>query len=277
MHMAGRTATGDYWLRLAGPASLHPPSRRYAVSLARFLTALVGFTDWRSAPKFGRAVGSCLGDTIWRPEICTCAGAPAEPLDDSWETTLVERWGPRPRDGWRLERGGDLFEHGQSVFLPDFVFRHESGPTALLEMIGYWTTEYLETRLQALRTIDNPAILLAVAPSDARRLAHLPDAVIPLKSSIPIEAVLQRLRAWLPRRPPVLRPSLNSPSKPTTGPRIYWEITAAAFRGRACVLAEKVLATALSDLPAWRPTAGSHTAASSLPHRACRWPRWPCR
>ena len=37
-----------------------------------------------------------------------------------------------------------FLHRGQKVFVPDFVFRHSDGRTVLIEIVGFWTPEYLQ-------------------------------------------------------------------------------------------------------------------------------------
>jgi predicted nuclease of restriction endonuclease-like RecB superfamily len=53
------------------------------------------------------------------------------------------------RDGWTLVREDALVMlRGGSVFLPDFTLRHHDGREALVELVGYWTPEYLAEKLR---------------------------------------------------------------------------------------------------------------------------------
>ena len=61
------------------------------------------------------------------------------------------RNGAEARDGWTLVREGEVLHEGQKVFVPDFVFRHDDGRVVLMEIIGFWTPEYLEAKAATLR------------------------------------------------------------------------------------------------------------------------------
>jgi len=80
------------------------------------------------------------------------------------------------------------------VFVPDFVFRHDDGRQVLLEIVGFWTPEYLDAKVQSLRAFADQHILLAAAEPARQRLAQWPDEVIPYKTAISIQAVLERLQ-----------------------------------------------------------------------------------
>jgi predicted nuclease of restriction endonuclease-like RecB superfamily len=94
-------------------------------------------------------------------------------------------------------REGEILHRGQKVFVPDFLFRHESGKSVLLEIVGFWTPEYLQAKVQTLEAFRDHPILLAVAESSARTLPELGNRAIAFKTSLPIKAVLQRLQATM--------------------------------------------------------------------------------
>ena len=77
--------------------------------------------------------------------------------------------------------------------MPDFVFRHDDGRIVLLEIIGFWTPEYLQAKLETLRLFQDWRILLAVAESASQNLPELPHGAIPFKSGLQIKDVLKRL------------------------------------------------------------------------------------
>ncbi len=57
----------------------------------------------------------------------------------------------RPRCGWSLVRESEILVRHQKVFLPDFQLKHESGKRIHVEVMGYWTPEYIEAKLQTLQ------------------------------------------------------------------------------------------------------------------------------
>ena len=103
-------------------------------------------------------------------------------------------------DGWLLVREGEILHQKQKVFVPDFVFRHDDGRTALLEIVGFWTPEYLQAKLETLRTFQRHRILLAVARPAAKAVTQegivsaLPGEVIPYKTALLLDDVLERLK-----------------------------------------------------------------------------------
>jgi predicted nuclease of restriction endonuclease-like RecB superfamily len=118
---------------------------------------------------------------------------PPELFDSRVEEQLAKRWGDEARNGWRLVREGEILCCNQKVFVPDFVFRHDDGRSVLMEIVGFWTPEYLEAKQRTLETFRPQKILLAVAKGVSKSApAAWPDA-IPYKSAPRVEDVLARL------------------------------------------------------------------------------------
>jgi predicted nuclease of restriction endonuclease-like RecB superfamily len=64
----------------------------------------------------------------------------------------------------------------------------------LLEIVGYWTPEYLQAKFQTLRTFADHRILIAVAEASARKTADLPRGIICYKTVLRPQQVLDRLQ-----------------------------------------------------------------------------------
>ncbi len=194
MHAIRRLEEGKYEIRFDGPASILHGTRRYGLAMARFLPALIACRGWRlHAVLQTRRKGHFVHlDLSHEDRLTSHLPAPAE-FDSKVEENFYRRWGEN-REGWTLHREGEVLHHHQKVFFPDFVFRHDDGRSILMEIIGFWTPEYLAAKMQTLRTFENHRILLAVADSLRRRLPELPPETIYYKSALKPRDVLERLK-----------------------------------------------------------------------------------
>jgi predicted nuclease of restriction endonuclease-like RecB superfamily len=195
MHTIVRLGTGEYLFRFDGPAAVVRQTRRYGAAMARFLPALISCRGWRLHAILQSRFGSWkLGLDLSADEgLASHLPAPDE-FDSQVEREFAGNWGKVPREGWRLIREGEVLHAGQKVFIPDFTFRHADGRTVLMEIIGFWTPEYLEAKLATLRLFGRQPILLAVAEPLTRRLPDLSRDIIVFKSMLKVEDVLARLR-----------------------------------------------------------------------------------
>jgi uncharacterized protein len=190
-----RSADG-YRLLLDGPNSVLRRTRAYGVDFARFLGALVQARDWQLTARIVLRKG-------WRPLTFTLSSAdglrsrvaPPRAFDSRVEAALARRFGAE-RDGWRLEREDLVLEAGDRLVLPDFVFRHADGTEVALEIVGYWTPEYLEDKLRKLGAVRHVNLLVAVAERLAVRAGPLPAGVLPFKTRLLVRDLLPRLEAF---------------------------------------------------------------------------------
>lgn len=199
LHRIEPLADGGYRLSFDGPNSVLRQTRAYGVDFARFLAALVQARDWRVTAEIVRKKG-------WRPVSFTLTSAdglrsriPAPALFDSrLEEAFARKFGPE-RDGWRLTREGAILNAGKAVLVPDFVFTHADGTEVALEILGYWTPEYLREKLARLGRVRAPNLLVAVPAARALAADALPTPVLVFRSAIKLRDLLPRLEAF--RRP----------------------------------------------------------------------------
>jgi hypothetical protein len=62
--------------------------------------------------------------------------------DSLLEETFANRF-EKAKTDWEMERETVLVNLKNTVFIPDFIFRHPDGRTALLEIVGFWHPDYL--------------------------------------------------------------------------------------------------------------------------------------
>ena len=198
MHTITRQQPGRYCLRFDGPASILRETRRYGVSMARFLPALVACRGWRMHSVLQtRRRGWKLSLDLSPADGLRSHLPPPELFDSHVEEAFAKKWGSEDRDGWRLVREDAILHRQQKVFIPDFVFRHDRGRSVLMEIIGFWTPEYLQAKLQTLQLFHGYPILLAVVESATKELPPLPRNAITYKTALRLEEVLDRLSRFV--------------------------------------------------------------------------------
>ena len=196
LHEIRRLKPSRYRIQLSGPASVLRETRRYGVNFARFLPALLACKGWSLS-----AVIQTPWKTTAKLELSDRDGfkshlPPAADFDSSVEEGFATKFGAQ-RDGWELIREGEILHSGQSVFVPDFVFRHTDGTQVLMEIVGFWTPEYLASKRQTLRKFSDRRILIAVPERSVRDGVTPGDNVILYKTALklgPVMTALGRLR-----------------------------------------------------------------------------------
>jgi predicted nuclease of restriction endonuclease-like RecB superfamily len=113
-------------------------------------------------------------------------------FDSSVEEAFARKFGTE-REGWQLIREGEILYEKQSTFVPDFVFRHKDGTEVLMEIIGFWTPEYLAHRRETLRKFQHHNILLAIPESSLKVDAVKAKNVVSYKKALLLKPVMETL------------------------------------------------------------------------------------
>jgi predicted nuclease of restriction endonuclease-like RecB superfamily len=194
LHEIVRTGPSAYRITFTGPASVLRETRRYGVDFARFLPALLACKGWTM---------EAVVQTPWKSHARLVVSArdgftshlpPADEFDSALEESFARKFGPR-RDGWQLTREGHILCDRQKTFVPDFAFRHDDGTEVLLEIVGFWTPEYLAAKRETLRQFRRHRILLAVPENSLREGATTSEDVITYKTAIQLAPMLAALEA----------------------------------------------------------------------------------
>jgi predicted nuclease of restriction endonuclease-like RecB superfamily len=187
-------AHATYRITFSGPASVLRETHRYGVSFARFLPALLACKGWSMEAVLQTPWKTCAKLVICDADRFTSHLPPPEEFDSALEESLARKFGPS-RDGWQLIREGDILHEHQKTFIPDFTFRHEDGTQVFLEIVGFWTPEYLAHRRETLRQFRRHRILLAVPESSIREGATITDNILVYKTTLKLPPLLAALEA----------------------------------------------------------------------------------
>lgn len=216
-----RAGRRGYRVELSGPAApFIARPQRYGVRLMRVVPALL------RAPSCTLEAQIVRGERHlpYRLDARTPFGRRARrrrhgpaAYDSRWERALADEFADKlgaERAGWTLAREDTPVPAGDELFLPDFTLRHRDGREALVEIIGFWTPEYLDAKLRKVDAagLDNLILVayegLAAGAAGARdriesagRLAHDTGALLWFKNRPRIAPVL-RAAERVARRPP---------------------------------------------------------------------------
>lgn len=192
LHEIERLGPSTYRIIFSGPASVLRESRRYGVSFAKFLPALLACKGWKMTAVVQTPWGGNAElDISDRDGFTSHLPSPQE-FDSALEENFAAKFGPE-RDGWQLVREGDILHDHQRTFVPDFTFRHHDGTEVFLEIVGFWTPEYLAHRRQVLRQFRRPGLLMAVPEKSLREKASITENILVYKTAIRIGPLMEAL------------------------------------------------------------------------------------
>ena len=162
---------------LEGPSSLFRLTDRYGTALARLLPSIIMKSDagkpsweihaWVARRTFDgqrtlyefklsdKEAHFLLSDPSYYQYTSTSSsGGSGNYFDSAVEEKFARRFGAVSEQiGWRLIREPDpLIVSGGKALIPDFMFE-KYGRKVYLEIVGFWTPEYLERKLKKLADI----------------------------------------------------------------------------------------------------------------------------
>ena len=163
----------SYEVDVTGPAAAFIVRRsRYGARLARVIPALMRAPRWRfeaevRGPDNAPLRFSARGRPRATGSAAPVGGRAQHPrYDSSWERSLAvdfrRRFGRDARNGWTLSRESTPVVAADELFLPDFTLRHVDGREALLEIVGFWTPEYLEAKARKIAAARVGTLILVV-------------------------------------------------------------------------------------------------------------------
>lgn len=179
-------------LELSGPFALFRHTRMYARALASLVPRLAWCNTYRLQAE---CVLSAEGEVA---RLSIGAGDPVlygKRLAD-FDSKLEERFArsfARLTSHWEVVREPTAFMADGSLVFPDFELRHRlTGVSWLLEIVGYWTAEYLERKLAALREARIENLILCIDEARGCGEEEMPASatVLRFRRSVDARAVL---------------------------------------------------------------------------------------
>ncbi len=149
MHRVTRRGQG-YRMILDGPASSLRETTRYGVGYAKLLPALLTCSDWLLMAEVLGPQNQTFSMKVSPEDRLSSETTPPTEFDSELEQKVADRWHRDPVADWRWERDREFLVQNQEVFTPDFTLTHVDGTKIYIEVVGYWTPEYLQEKQQRL-------------------------------------------------------------------------------------------------------------------------------
>jgi predicted nuclease of restriction endonuclease-like RecB superfamily len=188
-----------FWVKIDGPVSLFKLTRRYGISIAKLLPIIVANPEWTVTAKI-----------LWKytNEICNFKieskkhglllkkpGLPRITYDSAVEESFASQF-RAVKSGWTLKREPEPVPAGNQVIIPDFSLER-AGVKIYLEIVGFWTEEYLLRKAAKLKQVEAKMLLLVDEALACEKLASLEKRpqlnFIYYHDKIPLASVLRYL------------------------------------------------------------------------------------
>jgi predicted nuclease of restriction endonuclease-like RecB superfamily len=195
MHTIQGDLDSGYEVLLDGPVSMFRMSQKYGLQLAVFLPALLLCTRWKMEAEIITADGSRRFFPLDESIGLVSHYRDSTMYDSLLERTFAERF-LEIDSGWQIEREVAIINLKDTVFIPDFAFRHQDGRTALLEIVGFWRPDYLEKKIMKLKRSGRLDMVVAVSADlnvSEEDFKDVPGSVFFFKKRINPHEVIARL------------------------------------------------------------------------------------
>jgi predicted nuclease of restriction endonuclease-like RecB superfamily len=198
---------------LDGPISLFKLTDKYGTSIAKLLPSIISSERWSLSSWIVRKTMS--GKKIYEFKISS-SEAPSllihpytskDRVTPYFDSSVEEKFANRfeqSANGWKLVREPDpLVVSNGRAFVPDFMFQ-KYDKEVYLEIVGFWTKDYLERKIQKLFDIvSNKKIDLFIALNEELACSKIvphsgnsQDRIILYRNdSVPIKTILNYLKS----------------------------------------------------------------------------------
>ena len=197
MHVVEGNNADGYQIVLDGPASMFRLSQKYGIQMALFLPALLHCDRWW----LDATIVMNKKDHL-RFDLTDEAGLQSHYCDPGEFDSELERHFATQFDKidteWTLERETDIINLKDTVMIPDFAFSHPDGRRALMEIVGFWTPDYLQKKLWKLKRTAMPNMIIAVSDQlncSTEDFRDIPGEVLFFKTRIKPKDVLEKVEA----------------------------------------------------------------------------------
>ena len=197
MHVISGNNANGYRIVLDGPASMFRLSQKYGIQMALFLPALLHCDRW-----WLDATIIMNTDNYLRFKLTDEFGLQSHYRDaDKFDSELERHFATqfdKIETEWKLERETDIINLKDTVMIPDFAFSHPDGRRALMEIVGFWTPDYLQKKLWKLKRVAMSNMIIAVSDQlncSTEDFRDISGEVLFFKTRIKPKAVLEKVEA----------------------------------------------------------------------------------
>src|SRR5712691_11881629 len=190
---------------LDGPLSLFKMTERYGTSIAKILPQIVASDSWNiRAEILARSRGRVYTFEVDGRELKGIIHTATDARDEGvrpnqYDSTVEERFARSflsYGSGWALKREPEPLVAGTHVLIPDFSFE-KNGAKVYLEVVGFWTSDYLERKISKLKQVTGIDMIVAanqnLACSKLERLKS-GSLVVYYEKDVPLKPIIEHLQ-----------------------------------------------------------------------------------
>lgn len=192
------TVDGELTVSVTGPAALFKKTRKYGTALARLVPSIMQADEWRVSAQVETEVSNERRVYEFTVDSSQAQLFPETTAEESFDSEVERDFAVRIgalADGWTVKREPTILRANDRVMIPDFSFERD-GEEFYLEVVGFWTPEYLEEKIEKVRAVETEKpLVLAVNESLNCTTEDFEDAdeVFFYDKRIPVKPVVERL------------------------------------------------------------------------------------
>jgi len=144
----------DSKISLEGPLSLFKLTEKYGSAFAKLLPAIMESTRWSLRASISRKTfqGKRIYDFTLDHTQRPIFGTELETAEIGFDSAIEKEFYQLGFKGWTVQREPTVLKAGQYAFIPDFSLER-NGTRIYVEIIGFWTPEYLKHKIQKLNDL----------------------------------------------------------------------------------------------------------------------------
>jgi len=199
MYDVARNDDETFQLTVNGPISVLKMTKKYGTSLAKFLPLLLETEKWTLKANI-KEVRKILEFKLTAEEFARFYGArersvEEKPVFDSRVEERFYRGFTSLGSGWTLKREPEPIIKDSVVMFPDFSFEG-FGQKVFMEIMGFWTDDYLKKKMKKLKTLTPEKFILCVDRKMQCSTRSLKGDVIYYDKKIPLKKVYEILKRY---------------------------------------------------------------------------------
>ncbi|HEC88684.1 MAG TPA: DUF790 family protein [Thermoplasmata archaeon] len=183
-------------VKITGPASLFKKTRKYGVAMAKLLPPIINADKWRIKAKIELRRKARIYDFELVSNDDVMLPRYMEKVTH-FDSEVEERFYNEFKSlniGWKIKREPTIIEAGNYIIIPDFGFyKNENGIEHYLEVVGFWTPEYLKKKIWKLKNA-KVNITVAVNENLSCKKEDFSGDVIFYNRKIPLTAIIKILK-----------------------------------------------------------------------------------
>lgn len=152
---------GQLHVQVTGPSAIIRKTRKYGTNMAKLLPAIFRAKQWWIQAKIERKVGNEPRLYTFQLDSAQRNLFGVEPVKQQYDSLVEKNFARKLRvaKGWQVQREPGILKAEKKVMIPDFLLEKRS-LKKYVEIVGFWTPEYLSSKLNKLKAIDKEILLL---------------------------------------------------------------------------------------------------------------------